>query len=103
MNRVRIEFLKGDQVIKTFDRSVHEKAEAAQLAEDIARDSGVAHDSKRVVFERKFKATIAVTEGTPTFIESKAFDEADAQAQTAKWMAAAKITGTVSRVRFLEA
>ncbi len=44
MNRIRIEFLKGDQVIKTFDRSVHEKAEAAQLAEDIARDSGIGGD-----------------------------------------------------------
>ena len=33
MNRIRIEFLKDGKAIKSFDRSVHEKAEAAHEEE----------------------------------------------------------------------
>lgn len=103
MNRIRIEFLKDGKAIKAFDRSVHEKSEAAQLAEEIAKDSGIPHDAKKISFERKFKAKLTLPSGKTELIESKALDEAEAQAIAAKWAALTKIEFTAVKIAFLEA
>ena len=65
MNRIRIEFLKDGKAIKSFDRSVHEKAEAARLP--IAKDSGIPHDAK-IKLERKFEQS-SLPDGKPSMIQ----------------------------------
>jgi len=103
MNRVRIEFLKDGAVVKRFDRTAKDASEAAQLAEEIAKDSGIPHDAKKISFERKFKAVLALADGHKELIESKAFDEESAKVVAANWVALTKIEFTAVKVAFLEA
>lgn len=104
MSRVRIEFLKGSEVIKRFDRTVRDQSEAAILAEEIASDSGIDHDSKKITMERKFKALLLDAEGKRVeLIESKAFDAEDAKAVAEKWAKGAGVQFTSLKIQFLEA
>jgi hypothetical protein len=101
--RVRIEFLKDGAVVKRFDRSVQDKAEAAQLAADIAKDSGIEHDARRISLERKFKALLTLEGARVEIIESKAVDEEDAKAVASKWAEAANVQFDAVSIAFLEA
>ena len=81
MNPVRIQFIKEGQVVKTFDRRAKDAADAKKLADDIARDSGIDHDSRNILSMRKFRA-VAGKDGKAldgSMIESKAFDEVEAK------------------------
>jgi hypothetical protein len=102
MNKVRISFIKDGAVIKRFDRTAKDATEAAQLAGDIARDSGIAHDSRKIEFERKFKAALTI-DGKPEIIESKAFDDEGAEAVARNWSALVKKEFTAIKIQFLEA
>jgi hypothetical protein len=79
---IRIEFVKDGQVIKTFDRETLTMKTASALAMQIAKDSGIAHDSRNILRLRKFKANLM--QGNKaimgSMMESKAFDEAGAKA-----------------------
>jgi hypothetical protein len=119
MNPVRIEFLKGERVINHFDRHVAnygDKKAAEALAAEIAADSGIEHDGRRIVWERKCEIKLFVDkkiEGQEkpkqelfTFLHTSAFDEAHAlNKRLVDWLDDAKIDPNQiasTSVRFLE-
>jgi hypothetical protein len=101
--KIRIQFLKADKVIKTFDREIHDPSAAAELAAQIAKDSGIEHDSEKIIKERKFKALILNGAKRVELIEAKAFDEADAKAIGEAWAKRNDKSCTEVKVQFLEA
>lgn len=102
--KIRIQFLKSDQVVKTFDREVVNTDAAKALVAEIAKDSGIEHDEEQILLEHKFKAKLLDADGKQVeLIESKAFDEAGAVAMAQAWAKAAGATFTRIQVKFLEA
>lgn len=102
MQRVRIEFLKGVSVVKYFDRTARNRDDANELAAEIACDSGIPHDSRRITFERKFKAVLLHQGKIVDRVESKAFDEADARSVCERWARAAGKQFDALTVHFVE-
>ena len=110
MNRVRIVFLKAGKAIKVFDRQVAnygDKKAAEKLAAEIAKDSGVEHDARQIVWERKCEVKLFADAERKKLVEllhTRGMDEADALKRIAPWMLAKKIDAAkvTSTVRFLE-
>jgi hypothetical protein len=101
--KIRIQFLKADKVIKTFDREIHDPASGPELAAQIAKDSGIEHDARKILNERKFKALILNGAERLELLESKAFEEADAKAIGEAWAKRNEKSCTEVKVQFLEA
>jgi hypothetical protein len=86
MQRIRIEFLAGGAVVKTFDREALNDSDANLLADRIAADSKIPHDSKRIMIERKCAIALRDASGhVIEILETKALDDADAKAIAARW------------------
>ncbi len=97
--RIRIVFLNSGQIIKTFDREAHDPAAAKALAEQIGRDSGIAHEEEKILIERKCILDLFDGEGKAVEkLESSALDEADAKQIAQKWATACGKTFATAQV-----
>lgn len=101
--KVRIEFLKAGEVVKTFDRDAKTKDAAVKLAAQIAKDSGIEHDTEKISVERKFKALLIKDGKRVELIESRAFDDASAKVAAEAWAKVAGVQFTDLKIQFLEA
>ena len=90
MNRVRISFIKGGQVVKTFDREANDPQAANVLAQQIATDAGLSFDQFKCQFERRCLMVLTMGKEMVELLETKALDQADGERIAGQWATKAK-------------